>query len=271
VSLLGAYPEDWPVPLTIESAGEEQTKIVRLIPIDPKMKTEFPVDREVNLREVRRILDAFRNATLRDGTSGATKRRSWTITRELPDQQGGEARQAFLGKYAPGEPIELVRTQEPGRLGPTLRYDGESATRRENESGEPARLPADVEMVYLALYVMQDRMLQQGDALNLDGVTAGGADFPTGRADIGANSATPPWEVIDWSIAGHVVARYSFDPDNGRCMRIRVKDVPSGAEVSIELMDHQDVGGGLTWPGTIEVNGPGFRFRDSLSNWEHPS
>jgi hypothetical protein len=37
--------------------------------------------------------------------------------------------------------------------------------------------------------------------------------------------------------------------------------------VSLRFTDHRDVGG-LIWPATIEVDGPGYAYRDALSDWE---
>lgn len=263
VSVLGAYPEDWPAVLEVERGGERSTKVVRLAPVIPKLKSEYAVPEEIVKRETQRVLQQFRAEVLGKG-DGAGSARRWTVTREFLD--GSEnARQTYAAEHRPGEVIRYTRKYDDGRDGAIIEVRAEEAVRREAADAEAAPLPAEMQMVQLALFALQDRFIHAETLATIPaGLTT--TDSPALRGDVAARTDTPSWEVIESSIGGHVVARYSFDPGTGRCMRFRVKDVPSGAEATIELFNHRDVGG-LTWPTAMEVIARNFRYRDTLSDW----
>ncbi len=269
VSVLGAYPEDWPVPLEIERDGNRRIPIVRLAPIEPNLKSEFIADREANLRQVRRVLDAYRTA-LAGGNASAepteAKRMSWSITREHLND-GGSPPQLFAAHQDADGRVQIVRTHDDGRTGTIFAVDQESVTQREATDAEPGAAPLAFEMYYAALYWLHLKIPLPAENLDLSHVEVLGADSAAGREDIKTHQASEPWEVLSWPLGNHKTARFSFDQTTGRCMRARITDVPTGARMTIEFMDHQDVGG-VSVPCTIEVTSSNQRFRDKLSDWK---
>ena len=263
VSLIGTYPEDWPVPLDLQRGDRRWTEIVRLAPVEPNMKTGFEVKREVNLREVQRVLEAHRKAVLADDDAAAPKKLGWKITREFPDDPQAPP-QTFSAADA-ADAVRFTRQHDDGSAGATITYNQSSASRLEND-GDPADLPVEIGMAYQALFVLQRVMTKPAESMDLDKVAITGADFGSGRVDLEMSSASDAWEVLEWPVAEHLLARYSFDPRTGRCTRIRVKDIPSGAQAVIELTDYKDVGGGFR-PCGMDLIGPTYRFRDRLSDW----
>jgi hypothetical protein len=261
VSLLGAYPADWPVTLELARGDERWTRIVRLAALEPNLKGEFSPDREVNVQEVRRILAEYQAATLPGGE--AKPRFTWNIARETPGE-GGPELQLLIGVDLEGGEIQISRKDEGASPGPLITYDDESAVR--GELGSATELPSELAMVYRALHVLHNGLLAPVEAMELGRVAVTGADFPAGRTDLAVTQASEPWTVIEWPLDGHTVAKFSFDIQTGLCMRIRVKDIPSGAEATIELLDHKKTGSWMA-PGTFEVSGPNYHFRDRLSDW----
>jgi hypothetical protein len=73
--------------------------------------------------------------------------------------------------------------------------------------------------------------------------------------------------VLEWPVGKNAVAKFGLDTQSGRLLQLRVRDVPSGAELTVDFLDYQS-GGGITWPHRMEVRGAGLEYRDVLSNWE---
>ncbi len=267
-SVLGTYPADWPVILEIERDTERFIRVVRLAPVAPNLRQPFVVDREVNLREVRRVLGAYRRATFVDANARPPNGWSWNVTRDrgLAENSGDSLFACFDASQRGDGPLRMRRRYEDGSAGAEFVYDDGSATRHSRDGGETYSLPIETYMVEASLYMLNGELL---DPIVLDGVTHAGADAPYQRRTDGVAGAAPiePYEVIEWPIAGSIVARYSFDPTSGWCVRVRVRDESVGAEATIELMGHTDWGR-VVRPTVIEVRGAGHDYRDELSNWE---
>jgi hypothetical protein len=136
-------------------------------------------------------------------------------------------------------------------------------------------------MVLGALYVMQRRLLEPLDEMDLTDVShAGGAGLvePSGNGeppsahsaalrDERPTSPTQLLEVIEWPIADRAVARFAFDSESFLIVRITVRDLLLGAEATIDVGDHQNIGG-LIWPCAIEVRGSGYDYCETWSDWE---
>ncbi len=261
-SLRGTYPEDWPITLAFERGDERWTRSVRLAPVEPRLRKPFETNWAANEREVHRLLRAFQVATLIGGDSASRPSGwKWSVTREgVVDLQTGEAGSAcFVASQRGTGAVRMLRRDEKGAATTLLIYDDAVATWRATPGGDPVAVLDDARMVYAALYLLQTRLLAPIDEMELDSATHTGAD----RQGTGG----PPLEVIDCTIEENVIARYSFDPATGLCVRVRVRDSSLQTAATIELTDHRDVGG-MVWPCTIEVSGGGFEYRDVLSDWE---
>jgi S1-C subfamily serine protease len=267
VSLLGTYPADWPVVLETERDGQTFKPIVRLAAIEPKLRDEFTVDRNVNLREATRVLDHYRRAVRARQEDRAFTSARWKVARTI----GGREQQTlkFLASDATDAAIEFKRMSADGETGTTLRIDAETATRRE-PGLEPAPLPTNDALVHSALFVLQRKLIHPLSEDELPNLSHAGPDSPTGRDDIAAAAAGDPWEVLEWKLTGSAIAQYSFDAATGHCARIRVIDAPTGAATVVELMDHRETGGWV-WPTKAIVHGPDLDYADEFSDWEPAS
>ncbi|MEK7732279.1 MAG: trypsin-like peptidase domain-containing protein, partial [Planctomycetota bacterium] len=278
-SLLGTYPADWPVPIEIEQEGQRRTVVVRLDTVNPKLRKPFTPDREVNVREVERVLRAFSQAALGSVEARRPMGWKWTFVREFTPGGGGSAKasECYEASQTGDGPVRMQRRYDDGSPGPLIVYDDRTATQRIDETSEPWDLAPDVGMIVSSLYVMQRWMLEPVETIDLTKVTHGGGDrivpSPHDRGGI--------LEVLEWPVAQSAVAKFGFDAQSGRLLMLRVRDTQSGAEATIDLKEYRSVGGlwpttspkhsrvfGLTWPQRLEVHGPGLEYSDVLSNWE---
>ena len=118
-------------------------------------------------------------------------------------------------------------------------------------------------MVLSALYVVQRWMLEPVETIDLTKVSHVGADRSVGEGPRDGAILN----VLEWPVGQNAVAKFGFDTQSGRLLQLRVRDVPSGAEATVDFLDYRNVGG-ITWPQGIEVRGAGLEYRDVLSNWE---
>jgi len=278
-SLLGTYPADWPVPIEIAQEGQRQSVVVRLDTVNPKLRKPFEPQREVNVREVERVLRAFAQATL-----GSTEARrpmgwKWTLVREfMPGADGSvKAAECYEVSQTGDGPVRMQRRYDDGSPGPLIVYDDRTTTQRIDEASEPWDLAPDVGMIFSSLYVMQRWMLEPVETIDLTKVTHGGGD----RIVPGPHDGGGILEVLEWPVGQSGVAKFGFDAQSGRLLRLRVRDTLSGAEATVDLKEYRSVAGlrpitspkhssvfGLTWPQRLEVRGPGLEYSDVLSNWE---
>ena len=156
----------------------------------------------------------------------------------------------------------------PGRL---IEYDDRNAVQRFQDSEDSFDLPADIAMVYAALYVAQMRLTLPPEALDLTGVSHAGADAgvhasrerTASKRDVPAREV---FEIVEWPVARHAVARLAVDVPAGRVAFIDARDIPSGSEATIFLSNYREIGG-VRRPCSIKVEGPGFSWRDTLTDW----
>jgi hypothetical protein len=123
---------------------------------------------------------------------------------------------------------------------------------------------------------MQCRLHDSEDDLDLTGVVHLGADalvgdregkVPGGHSGRSGNTETRLAEVLQWPLGRGETARYAFDAESLLLARITVGNSVSGVHAVIRLSDHRDIGG-VVRPCTIEVQGDGFAYRDTLGDWE---
>ena len=264
-SLLGTYPAEWPVPIEIEQEGQRRSVVVRLDTVNPKLKKPFEPQREVNVREVERVLRKFAEATL-----GSTEARrpmgwKWTLVRTFAPGGDGNTKEpeCYEVSQTGDGPVRMQRRYDDGSAGPLVVYDDRTATQRIDETSEPWDLAPDVGMVLSALYVMQRWMLEPVETIDLTKATHGGSD----RIVPSSHDRGGILEVLEWPVAQSAVAKFGFDVQSGRLLRVRVRDTQSGAEATIDLREYRNVGG-IVWPQRLEVRAPGLEYSDVLSNWE---
>jgi len=264
-SLLGTYPADWPVPIEIEQEGQRRTSIVRLDAVNPKLKTPFVPDRDVNIRAVERVLRAFAKATLGSADARRPMGWKWTVVREFTQGAAGTAKasECYEMSQTGDGPVRMQRRYEDGSPGPMITYDDHTATQRVDATSEAFDMAPDVGMVLSSLYVMQRWMLEPVETIDLTKVSHVGADRSVGEGSRDGAILN----VLGWPVGRNAAAKFGLDTQSGRLLQLRVRDVPSGADATVDFLDYRSVGG-ITWPHRIEVRGAGLEYRDVLSNVE---
>ena len=264
-SLLGTYPAEWPVPIEIEQEGQRRTVVVRLDTVNPKMRKPFTPEREVNVREVERVLRKFAETTLGSVEARRPMGWKWTFVREFTPGADGNAKtpECYEVSQTGDGPVRMQRRYDDGSPGPLIVYDDRTATQRIGETSEPWDLAPDVGMVLSSLYVMQRWMLEPVETIDLTKVTHGGGD----RIVPSSHDREGILEVLEWPVAQSAVAKFGFDVQSGRLLKVRVRDTQSGAEATIDLKEYRSAAG-IVWPQRLEFHGPGLEYSDVLSNWE---
>lgn len=266
-SMLGTYPGDWPVVLETQSGDVKREIVVRLDPVPPKLRVPFSVERAVNLAAVRRVLDRFRRAVFRDASARPPGVLSWTADRTyLAGDVEKKHPDRFEVRSESGGRTSMIRRFDDGTSGFQIEYDEASATKRLALDGDPMDLPTGERIVLNALHVMQNRLLSELTDDELADVSHSGADALTIVRDGAQRSASDPLEVIEWSIGGQTQARFSFDQETGRLLRIRTRDIATNEEATIEISDY-NWAAGLMLPHVFEVQRTGSGYRETRSNW----
>ncbi len=219
----------------------------------------------MNVREVERVLRTFAEATLGSVEARRPMGWKWTLVREFAPGVGGQAKasERYEVSQTGDGPVRMLRRYEDGSAGPLIVYDDRTATQRIDESSEPWDLAPDVGTIVSTLYVMQRWMLEPVETIDLTKVIHGGG----GRIIPSSHDRGGILEVLEWPVAQSAVAKFEFDAQSGRLLRVRVRDTQSGAEAAIDLKEYRTVSG-IIWSHRSEVHGPGLEYSDVLSNWE---
>jgi hypothetical protein len=86
-----------------------------------------------------------------------------------------------------------------------------------------------------------------------------GADAPIAPLGVARGAPAAPWDVLSWQTSGGLTIKISFDPVTGCARRVRAMDPSSDHRVSMELLGHRKLGD-VTWPRTLDVEGPDYHF-----------
>ncbi len=271
--LLGAYPADWPVPLHIERDGQQREVIVRLDAENPKSRRPFAPDRAVNFREIERVLRNFQSASFAGGIARRPQSWKWKVTREEIGVADGAQRLEVYDVSQVGDgPMRMQRRYDDGSAGSLFTATERTVTESLPREGGEIEPRLEVKMALHALYVMQRWLLEPVEAIDLTGVHHVGGDRWMQRAS-SATALSPRQardrvlDVLEWAVGEQAWAKFGFDGDGGRLVYIRVRDVLTGSEVTVDLSDHRDIGG-IVWPGRMDLTLGGRQYRDVLSDWE---
>ena len=288
-SVLGTYPADWLVPIELNRHGNHIKTIPRLDPIEPDMRVPFEVDRDANLRQVKRVLRACQEAVTNVETSKrqnvemaeAKSVHRWECTllreHEAIDDQGVQRSGGRTERYRVAHdgdgPIRMQRVREDGSPGDEIEYDDAAVTRvpknqKVEESKNPGRdaeteLTPEARLILAAMYVMQHRLFTSTDEMDLTTVAHAG-----GNAFVRADRAPRIVEIIDWPIMDGGIARLWCDAQVSDLLRIEVhtSERGDGPMATIDLFDYQEIGG-VRRPCTIKVHGEAYTYRDTLVDW----
>ena len=278
-SLLGTYPENWPIALDVERDGRPRRVVLRLDPVQPKMKRPFEVERDVNTRQVRRVLDSYRRASRTPESVSIPTTWKWTVRREFDATPDGTTQQAqrYAADWTKGESVNMRQLHEDGSSGRLIEYDDLIAEQRTSSAAEAFELPIQDRMASQALYRLKRWLVGDDDTLEVTELTLAGGDALWSstvqaagtKIERGASPSMTPRivEIIEAQLGAHTTARFGFDLESGLAVTVKVSDELSGFSIEMTLSDHRDVGG-ARWPTTIVVGGDGTGYRDTLSDWE---
>lgn len=261
LSLLGAYPEDWPVPVTFESFGRTVHKVIRLEGVTPPMRQEYVVPKDVNRRSAERAIRLFREAVLGPGRSKKPGLWRWTTVRIA---EGGEK---VSYRISDGLHQTMGRVELDADGGPVRRIesDGEGAFWRE---GAQRYSVGPEESLYCeAMWTLRRGLLGSEAVWEKDEVDHVGSDALVTVDESGRISHQRALEAISIPRSEHVTVRVSFELDTHLPARLLARDGPTGLEVEVELGDYRQVNG-LTWPHRLSVRSGRVRFEETVFGME---
>jgi S1-C subfamily serine protease len=249
-SVVGTYPADWEVPLALGRDGKRIEAIARLDAIDPNLRAPFTIDGEVNLRQVERVFRLHQETVWARPSWQPPRRCSWTAMREYEATAGAPPRgpEIYYFSYEQAEPIRMQ-----------LMHAASAPKSRNVETSKRQNAAvADASMILGATRILYQRLLTPLDEIDLTDVShLGGNELVRGARLV---------EVINWPLGEDATANFWFDTCTHDVVRIELPNGPSEAKVTIDLLDHRDVGG-MRRACTMEVRGGGYSYRDKLSGW----
>ncbi len=275
VSLLGTYPQNWPIVTEVQRDGREYEFVVRLDPVEPRMRRPVPQPRIVNRREVHRVFSAYQNANDTVDSPTTPDHAVWYVQRQHDDPEAGMGNtEHFAALWYEDQPVRMARSYADGSSGGIIEYDDKKAVQRAGDAAEPFDLDPEQTLTLNALYIAFFRWLAPVEQLELGGLThiGGGVLIPAGAEPTKHIPRSPSGylsprtlEVIEYELSDEAKARFAFDIETHELVRIIVRDEVSGTDVSIYLSDYRKLGE-LKRPCTIDVYGTGYHYRDTLSH-----
>jgi hypothetical protein len=255
LSLLGTYPENWPVAISFESFGRVRHKVVRLEGVTPPMRADFVVDGEVNRRAVERTLSGFREAVV---GAGAAVPEAWTWTVERDDPDGSS--RTYRLRDDGGPVIERVELDAEGEASRRLALD--VRTGRWTEGEEDYAASEAEALYYRAMRVV--RGLPAGvsaDAALTQELFHAGSDAITEIDADGNITRERPLEAIEMEFSDDVALHVAFEVDTHLPARVVATDAAADFEVEIRLDDYREAGG-VVWPHRAVLDSPGVSFTE---------
>lgn len=269
-SVLGAYPHHWSVILDVERDEKIHRLALRLETLNTKLGKPFVPRRETNLDEVRRVIEGFvRNALGQIKLPSTIK---WNVEREYFADPTGDCKPSENFVVAVDEKVMTRRRpgQDEAETLVTISDGGIVEQALHLQSAE--RLAAG------ALYFLYTQLLPQKEAMFESAVFVGGdalipLDLDAARPAASSLGKTPAQRrvlnVIEFPINDATVAHFMFDYDTARLARARIRDIPTGDEITMDFGKFEQQGG-MLFPTTIEVRGHGASYRDEYSVEQSP-
>lgn len=248
-SLLGTYPENWPLVLTTEHNAVRTEQTVRLEAIPVKLDPAFVVDPKVNADAVRRVFaeHVCSMLSVRDARSEDKGWRFRLLRRGLNisgrDADAGGTTEMFVLSFVPGRPAELKAVDDGARTRAMTRFDAREASIQHSPSCEKVILPAADALPLRLLYFCLETLTSPMDEAAIAAFTHVGAD-----ADVGTltDPDAPVLEVVERPFEGAVNLRLSFEDSRG-AKRLRLGRLADGVEgltatIRIESADRHGTG-----------------------------
>jgi len=269
-SVVGTYPENWSVALSVERDGELIMLHARFDAFEPKLPHPFVPDQQTVQQAVSRVLDSYRRAltTTAAGEAAFPERIQWTLSRseQRPDVQTDRRESRYLVAWSKGHPLVMRPDESENSGGRIIEVDAESATQRHGTTGDRFDLPTDESMVLRGLYVGLIGLLVDVEGPIRKGIAHAGGDALPIEWTFGSRSRAPGvMEVLRIPLTEGFEADFGFDDASGLLASIFVRDTVSGATGSVTLSNYRD-GGGVKWPTSVRIDLPKRTYTDRLSD-----
>jgi len=259
LSIIGTYPENWPVPVTYDSFGRVVHKVVRLEPVTPPMRGPFLVRDDVNNAALERLLHNFRERAA--GTSEPGRLRRWEMT--ATRHQTGMDDLTYRVRFEDDRVVERVQVDDAGAATRTQMLD--MARGQWTEDGRPSTAATEEVLYYAGLHVLGRDLLGGGDSTkDIAGIRHAGSDAVVEIDADGGIVTERILETIAMPLFGDVQLRCGFEVDSHLPARIVVRDEPSAVEVEVIFTDYDD-SGGVRWPRRSSTRSKQLGFDEQLT------
>jgi len=258
-SVLGTYPENWPVPLRFDHAGQVVNQLVRLEPLPIRSAPPFDVDPEAGSRAAARAVERFREAI---GASSGAQAGEWRCVTRRTGQDGAAGQEQRRARtFARGKASVHEQLDEGGSVVRRIVCDGQDAWLVEGEQRyEP---PLNDRLEVLALHALCCDLMG-GWGITGSGWSPAGGDALLRVDDAGAAVEAGVLEMLEAKPTAGVTLRFGFEAGTGLLRQVVARDEPSGTELSMTFDDDQPHAG-RRWPAGFEVNAGSLHCREQ---WE---
>ncbi len=251
-SLLGTYPERWPVPITFESHGRVSHKVVHLDSVEPPMKRPVTMAAAANRRALGETIEEVRSAVYQSPPPKRPWSWSWTSQRVLTDG----TRTTFHVQDLPGGKVERVESDGDGDVIRRVVTDKRRVALVEGDQ----RFTADTveTLLYSALRALRMEVLGNEKSASHPGALHDGGTAQIEIDDSGRTVRTRLLEVISWPVSDDVTCRMGFELDSHLPARLEIHDVAADVIIEVDLDDYREAAG-VVWPHRMRVYVPDTR------------
>ncbi|MGB0715506.1 MAG: S1C family serine protease, partial [Phycisphaerae bacterium] len=270
VSLMGTYPADRHVKVTVRREGVLQDIIVKLDPIEPDMSRPYRLDRDVNRREAVRVLKGLHEAQMasRSGPQDeypAGLRTSVTAERhdEGQDGPGVGVGQFELRFDANDKILRFARTDAASQR--IITNSEEGTTEQAAPDAEAFAVDTIEHLTFSGLATVFAAWTDAASNHDYRQITHQGSNRLY-RLDHGC--ALPQCEVLvlDWKTDADTMVRLHINADRGRIEQVVASDEPSGQQVVIDFCEFADTGVAEV-PAKVTIQQPGRILRWKMDSW----
>ncbi|MHC4065104.1 MAG: S1C family serine protease [Planctomycetota bacterium] len=266
-SMLGTYPENWPVPISFEQNGRIAHGAVRLEALPIRRGGAFTVDPAVNHGALDRVVRRFRESVApRPGTPGPGSWR-WESRRTALTSNGQDTDrpQKWMHTFVAGGDSVHRQLDEAGETVRTIVCDEDGARLTAGEARYALALSERLPLI--ALHALRGLVLTSAEGLSAESWSHVGGDEWLLMDDAGRVIEAGLLEVIEQRRADGATLRYGFSADTGLVRRIVARDEPSGVEAVIGLTDYREFGH-LRWPMRLEVRCGAIAYAEERGGYE---
>lgn len=274
-SIIGTYPEGWPLRVVTERLGEEERRTVRLDAVEPNLREGFSPDAELNDEAVERVLGIAR-ASLLGSQEAELRSWEWTVERTTFSPEGEPSGSATYRASASADgPIEYAELEKGQPTGRTLQFDASTASESGASSDQRFDLVGDAHVVRMAIYravreIATTSVEDLADSYEHVGADALlGSELPAGGPPRFAapRGAEVILDLLETNAPGGARLRLGIDASTGQVRQVQIEDTFTGRTGELLLDKFHDVSG-VMLPGRMTAQFGDELFVETYSNWK---